>query len=103
MANEQLNQVDYDEKFIERFSTLQDHACGYRDIDEMTKQEFIKQYPNKQAMAEEAKYWLEMYYGTGLGVGCIASEERYDSDPRVRQNWRNDVIRFKRFIKAIEG
>lgn len=97
-----LNQTDYDQKIVDRFSELQDRACGYCDIDEMTEQEFIERYPNKQALAKEAKYWLDMYFGTGDGIGCIAAEERYDSNPRVRQNWRNDVMRFKRFVKAME-
>lgn len=93
---------DYNAKFIDRFCTLQDHACGYRDDDEMTEQEFAERYPNKQAMAKEAKYWLDMYYGRGDGIGCLASEDRYDSNPRVRKQWYSDVAKFKRFIKACE-
>lgn len=91
-----------DEKFISRFSELQDKACGYCDKDEMSEQEFAEHYPNKQAMADEARYWLEMYMGTGRGIGCIAAEERYDDNPKVRQRWHSDVAKFKRFIKACE-
>lgn len=94
--------MDYNEKFIERFCALQDSACGYRDDDELTPQEFAERYPNKQAMAKEARYWLDMYHGTGDGIGCIAAEERYDDNPRVRQKWHSDVAKFKRFIAACE-
>lgn len=91
-----------DEKFIERFSALQDTTCGYEDRKELTEQEFAERYPTKKEMGEEAKYWLEMYMGTGRGIGCISAEMRYDENPRVRQVWRNTTAKIKRFIATCE-
>lgn len=97
-----FNGTDYDQQIVNRFSQLQDMAVGYCDVDEMTNDVFITTYPNKKALLKEVKYWLDMYYGTGDGIGCITSEERYDPNPKVRQNWRNEVARLKRFITKLE-
>lgn len=91
-----------DRKFIDRFNALQDMACGYCDEDEKTAEDFADRYKTKADMANEARYWLEMFMGTGRGIGCVAAEERFDDNPRVRQNWRNSVAKIKRFIATCE-
>lgn len=94
--------MNYDEKFKQRFSILQDRCCGFCDADEMSAEEFARQYPSTKELADEARYWLEMFYGINRGICCIAAEERYDSNERVRKNWRATVVSIRAFIKACE-
>lgn len=89
-------------KLIDQFNELQDMATGYVDEDEMSKEQFADTYKTKADFLNEARYWLEMYQGVGRGIGCIHAEERFDDNPRVRQNYRNELAEIKRFIKLLE-
>lgn len=93
-----LTQTDYDQKVVDRFSRLQDMAVGYCDVDELTDVGFTITYPNKKALLKEVKHWLDLY----LDEDCLQGAERYDSNPRVRKNWANEVARLKRFIAELE-
>lgn len=90
------------QQIIDKFSELQDRACGYTDKGEMTAEEFAKTYPTTKEMVAEAKYWLEMFYGTGRGIGCISAEMRFSDDVRERREWRSIVASIKRFIAKLE-
>lgn len=89
-------------KLLDRFNILQEMATGCVDEDEMSAEEYAETYKSKADYLKEAKYWLSMYEGIGLGIGCIHAEEKYDDNPRVRQNYRNEVAKIKRFIKRLE-
>lgn len=89
-------------KLIDKFNELQEMATGYVDEDEMSAEEFAETYKTKADFLNEAKYWREMYLGIGRGIGCIHAEEKYDDNPRVRQNYRNELAKIKRFIKRLE-
>lgn len=87
-----------EKQIINKFSELQDMAVGDRDIDLMSQSEFNSKYPDKSALLKEAEYWLSLY----MDEDCMQGAERYDSNPRVRRNWANEVAKIKRFIARLK-
>lgn len=49
-------------------------------------------------MVKECEYWLSCYYEDGNSL----ADMRYDDDPHVRNLWRSETGKLKRFINSFK-
>ena len=50
-------------------------------------------------MVNECKYQLDMHYSSGTSY----ADMRYDDDLEIRKQWKSEVGKLSRFIKAYES